>query len=318
VDGVSPPRDPRLLVVALGGRALQGPARPAGHEAWLRALSRSLPPLVEVVAAGFRMVLVHGGRPTGDPGRRAGAARSPAEPLALDLRAAEIQGATGYGIQQVLGNLCRARGIETPIAVVVTRVEVAPDDPAFRRPARPVGPSYSATQARRLERERGWVLLGSATARRRAVPSPRPRRILEADVIRRLADAGAIAIAAGGGGVPVIETDEGYRGVEAVVPEDLTAGLVATALAADRLVFLTNGDRVEVGHRTARAIGIERLSIAEARALLRAREFPAGSIGPKIEAAVEFVEAGGREAIVTSLPALRAALDGRAGTRVVP
>jgi carbamate kinase len=314
---VSPPRDPRLLVVSLGGRALQG-GRPVGPEAWLRALEQSLPPLVEVVAAGFRMVLVHGGGPTGDPGRRAAAARSPAEPLALNPRAAETQAATGYGIQQALGNLCRARGVEVPIVVVVTRVEVAPDDPAFRRPARPVGPPYSAAQARRLGRERGWVFLGSAATRRRAVPSPRPRRVLEADVIGRLADAGAIAIVAGGGGVPVVETDEGYRGVEAVLQEDATAALVATALAADRLVFVTGVDRVEVGHRTSRAIGVERLSIAEARALLKARAFPAGSIGPKIEAAAEFVEAGGREAIVTSLPAIRAALDGRAGTRVVP
>ena len=137
-------------------------------------------------------------------------------------------------------------------------------------------------------------------------------------MIRRLADAGAVTIAAGGGGVPVVETAEGHRGVEAVLQEDATAGLLATALAADRLVFLTGVDQVEVGHRTERAIGIERLSLAEARALLKAREFPSGSIGPKVEAAVDFVEAGGREAIITSLAAIRAALDGRAGTRVVP
>ena len=202
--------------------------------------------------------------------------------------------------------------------MVVTRVEVAPDDLAFRRPTRPVGPLYSAAQARRLERERGWAFLGSVAARRRAVPSPRPRRVLEADVIRRLADAGVITIAAGGGGVPVIETAEGHRGVEAILQADATAGLLATTLAADRLVFLTGVDQVEVGHRTERAIGIERLSLAEARALLKAREFPPGSIGPKIEAAADFIEAGGREAIITSLATVRAALDGRAGTRVVP
>jgi carbamate kinase len=315
---VSSPRDPRLLVVALGGRALQGPGRPAGPEAWLRALGRSLPPLVDVVAAGFRLALVPGSPPPWGAGRPAGPGRSPAPGLALDLHAAEAQGAAGYGIQQALGNLCRARGVEVPIAVVVTRVEVAPDDPTFRRPTRLVGPSYSAAQARRLGLERGWTFLGSGRVRRRAVASPRPRRVLEADVIRRLVETGAIAVVAGGGGVPVIETGEGYRGVEAMLQEDATAGLLAAELDADRLVFLTGVDQVEVGHRTARAIGVERLSVPEARALLKARAFPAGSIGPKIEAAVEFVEAGGREAIVTSLPALRAALDGRAGTRVVP
>ena len=314
---MSPPRDPRFLVVALGGRALQGPGRPAGHAAWLRALERSLPPLVDVAAAGLRVVLVHGGAPPGEDGHRA-TGRATRLPLALDLRAAETQGAAGYGIQQVLGNLCRARGIAIPIAVVVTRVEVAPDDPAFRRPTRPVGPVYSAAQARRLERERGWTFLGRSAARRRAVPAPRPRRVLEAEVIRRLAAAGVVTIAAGGGGVPVIETAEGHRGVEAILQADTTAGLLATTLAAARLVFLTGVDQVEVGHRTERAIGIERLSLAEARALLLAREFPSGSIGPKIEAAVDFVEAGGREAIITSLASIRAALDGRAGTRVVP
>jgi carbamate kinase len=137
-------------------------------------------------------------------------------------------------------------------------------------------------------------------------------------VIRRCADAGVLTIAAAGGGVPVVETAEGYRGVEAMLEVEATAALLGTALAADRLVFLTGVERVEVGHRTARAIGVEHLSVNEARALLAAREFPAASIGPKVQAAVDFVAAGGREAIITSLPALRAALDGRAGTRVVP
>jgi carbamate kinase len=315
---VSPPRDPRLLVVALGSRALQGSGRPAGREAWLRALERSLPPLVDVAAAGFRIVLVHGSAPSEDTGPRAGAHRVAVPPLALDRRAAEIQGAAGYEIQQTLGNLCRARGVEVSIVVVVTRVEVDPDDPAFGRPTRAVGPSYSTAQARRLAREHGGTFPGRSAARRRVVPEPRPRRILEADLIRRLADAGAVTVAAGGGGVPVIETGGAYGGVDAILQEDATAGLLATAIAADRLVFLTGVDRVEVGHRTDRAIAVERLSRVEATALVKAREFPSSSIGPKIEAAVEFIAAGGREAIITSLPSTRAALDGRAGTRVVP
>ena len=224
----------------------------------------------------------------------------------------------GYGVQQALANLCRARGDEVPVAVVLTRVVVAADDPAFARPTRAVGPSYSVATARRLARDLGWTFAGNGASRRRVVPVPQPRRIPEAGVIRRCADAGALTIAAAGGGVPVVETPEGYRGVEAVLEAEATAGLLGTAVAADRLVFLTGVDRVEVGHRTARAIGVEHLSLAEARALLAAREFPAASIGPKVQAAVDFVAAGGREAIITSPSALRAALDGRAGTRVVP
>jgi carbamate kinase len=271
---------------------------------------------MDVAAAGFRLVLVPGAVPSDDgdlPGDR-----REVSPRPLDVRAAEAQGAAGYGVQQALVNVGRARGGEVPVAVVLTRVTVDADDPAFARPARPVGAPYSLAAARRLARELGWAFAGNGTTRRRVVPAPQPRRVPEVGVIRRCADAGVITIAAAGGGVPVVETPEGYRGVEAILEPDATAGVLASALAADRLVFLTGVDRVEVGHRTARAIGVEQLAVGEARALLAAREFPPGSIGPKIQAAVEFVAAGGREAIITSLPALRAALDGRAGTRVVP
>jgi carbamate kinase len=224
----------------------------------------------------------------------------------------------GYALQQALGNLCRARGVDVPIAAVVTRVGVDADDPAFHRPSRPVGPPYSAAQARRLGRERGWSFAGSAArGHRRVVPMPRPRRLLDADALRRLSAAGVL-IAAGAGRLPTIETPAGHRGVEAILQPDATAALLGTALAADRLVFLTGVDRVEVGHRTPRAIAVERLTVAEARAFLLASEFPSGSMGPKIEAAIDFLEGGGREAVITSLPGLVAALDGRAGTRIVP
>jgi carbamate kinase len=315
---VSPSRDPRLLVVALGSRALQGGGRAGGREAWVQALERSLPPLVDVAAAGFRIVLVHGTALREDAVPPAGSRSVAGSPFALDLRAAEVQGAAGYAVQQALENIGRAQGREVSVAVIVSRVEVAADDPAFARPTRPVGPSYSIARARRLTREYGWTFLGKATARRRVVPSPEPRRILEGEVIRRLADARTITVTAGGGGVPVIATAEGHRGVEAILQEDATAGILATAIGADRLVFLTGVERVEVGHRTDRAIGVEHLSCGEARALVKARAFPPGSIAPKIEAGVTFVEAGGREAIITALPVLRAALDGRAGTRIVP
>ena len=263
-------------------------------------------------------MLVPCGAPLDDADRRVAPSRTAALSRPLDLRAAEAQGVAGYGVQQALANLGRARGGEVPVAVVLTRVVVAADDPAFARPTRAVGPPYSVATARRLARDLGWTFAGNGASRRRVVPVPQPRRIPEAGVIRRCVDAGTLTIAAAGGGVPVVETPEGYRGVEAVLEVEATAGLLATAVAADRLVFLTGVDRVEVGHRTARAIGVEHLSLAEARALLAAREFPAASIGPKVQAAVDFVAAGGREAIITSPSALRTALDGRAGTRVVP
>jgi carbamate kinase len=312
-------RDPRLLVIALGAKSLRSPGASSSPCVWMRMLERSLPPLVDVVAAGFRLVLTSGAGPRGE-GPRPEQGRRAAPPLpTLDVDRAETQGATGYAIQQVLGNLCRGRNVEASIAVVGTRVRIDPADPALRRPTRPVGPSYGVAQARRLERERGWAFARtSGRRRRRIVPSPQPRGVLEADAIRRLADAGVVVIAAAGGGVPVVETALGHQGVEAVLQHDATAAVLATAIGADRLVFLTGVERAEVGHRTARAIGIEHLSVADARALLSTGEFPPGSMGAKIEAAIAFVEAGGGEAIIASLPGVRAALDGRGGTRVVP
>jgi carbamate kinase len=311
------PRDPHRLVVALGGRALRAAGSSGGAEGWVRALSRTLPPLADVLAAGLRPVLVHGSGLPGEELAPPAPGRERVSTLAFDLERAESQGAAGYAVQQVLGNLCRNRNLDVPMAVVMTRVRVDPDDAAPGRLARPVGPRYTAAQARRLERERGWRFAGSAASRRRLVTSVLPREILDAAAIRRLVEAGIVVVAAGGGGVPVASTPLGHRGLEVLLEEDATAALLGTAIGADRLTFVTDVDHVEVGHGT-RSIGIERLSIADARALLAAGEFPPASMGPKIEAAIEFVGAGGREAVITSLPRLRAALDGRAGTRIVP
>jgi carbamate kinase len=305
--------------VAIGGNALQGPGDRATPDAWFRALARSLPPLVDLAAAGFRLVLTHGNGPqVGDELLRMELARRHVPPLTLDLCGAETQGSLGYAIQQVFGNLCRARGLETPVVTLLTRVVVDPGDPAFGRPTKPIGPFYGAGAARRLARDKGWVLVEDAgRGFRRVVASPRPLRVLEAPLVACLAEAGAVPVACGGGGVPVVETPDGFRGVEAVVEKDYSTEVLATALRADRVVFLTDVAQVAVRHGTPQAIGIERLAPAEARALAAAGEFPPGSMGPKVDAAVRFVEAGGREAIITSLERAREALDGRAGTRVV-
>jgi carbamate kinase len=275
---------------------------------------------VELVAAGFRLVLTHGNRSqVGDAMLRMELARRSLPPLSLDLCGAETQGSLGYAIQQVFGNLCRARGLEVPVATVVTRVVVDPQDPAFARPTAPVGPVYPPAKAKRLAREKGWaVARDGRRGFRRLLPSPRPLRVLEAELVGRLSLAGAVAIACGGGGVAVVETPAGYRGVEALIEPDLATETLATGLGAERLLLVTAVERVVVSHGTAREIGIERLTLAEARTLLTAGEFPPGSMGPKVEAGVRFVEAGGREAIITSLARVRAALDGDAGTHIVP
>jgi carbamate kinase len=316
---VSGPRDARLLVVAIGGNALREPRGVAKPEEWFRVLERTLPPLVDLRAAGYRLVLTHGNGPqVGDELLRMELAQKSVPPLSLDLCGAETQGSLGYAIQQVFGNLCRARGLDVPVATLVTRVVVDPDDPAFQRPTKPIGPFYTAAKARLLGKKKGWTLAREPRRGfRRVVPSPRPLRVLEAEMVRRLSMSGAVPIACGGGGVPVVETAAGYRGVEAVVEKDFATEMLATALGAERVVFLTAVECVAVRFGTPQEIAIERLTVREARALLAAGEFPPGSMGPKVEAGVRFVEAGGREAIVTSLERVRAALDGEAGTHIV-
>lgn len=313
----SEPRDPRRLVVALGGRALREPGASTAAEAWPRALARVLPPLVDLVAAGFRLVVTGGREPSPDEflhdtdsGRRAAAS------LPLDRCAAAAQGTLGYAMQQALGNLCRATSLAAPVATLVTQVVVDVADPAFTRPSVPVGPHYRAARARRLAREPGWVLVEHGDRGfRRVVPAPRPLRVVDEALVRRVAEEATILVIAGAG-VPVIETEVGYRGVEAVLDPDLAAERLAYAVRANRLLLLTDVDRVSVSYGTPRAIVVEMLDPGEARALLAAGEFPDRSMGPKVEAGIRFVEEGGREAIITSADHVRAALDGKAGTRI--
>jgi carbamate kinase len=312
-------RDPRLLVIAIGGGALRAAAGPAAGASGPPGLERALESVADLVAAGFRLVLTHGPSP-GEQGPGPPGAGPEAAAASLDVVAAGAQGAVGYALQQALGNLCRQRQVEVAVAAIVTRVVVDRADPAFERPTRPVGPAYTARQARQLERDRGWTLVEEAGRRfRRLVPSPRPLAPCETELIRRLAESGVLTIACGAGGVPVIDTPAGYQGTDVVVETDHATERLATALGADRLVLLTGVECVAVAHGTPQAVGIERLTPVEARALLAAGEFPPGSMGPKVEAALRFVEeGGGSEAIITSLNRLRPAIDGLAGTHLVP
>jgi carbamate kinase len=313
-------RDGPLLVIALGGRALGELGGLATSDRWVPALERALLPVAGLVAAGFRIVLTHGSRPRSGQWLLGMAPPGPGvRSLPMDVRGAAAQGALGYAMQQVLGRLCRQHGGEVPVAALVTRVVVGADDPAFERPTEPVGALYLAAQASRLRKAKDWAFVATKGKRfRRVLPAPCPLRVLEAESIRGLLAAGVLPIA-GVGGVAVIDEAAGYRGVEAVVDADHAAERLAAALGARRLLLLTGVEQVAVAHGTPQAVGIERLMPAEARALLAAGEFPPDSMGPKLEAALRFVEDGaGREAIITSPGQAQAAMDGLAGTHIVP
>ena len=240
-------------------------------------------------------------------------ARDPAlsRPYPFDVLTAQTQGMIGYWLVQALHSAVPGE----PASCLLCRTVVRADDPAFASPTKFVGPVYDETRARQLAAERGWDVRQDGHAWRRVVPSPEPVELVELEMVRLLAGSGLIVVCAGGGGIPVVRDDTGaLRGVEAVVDKDLTAALLAEKMAADALVILTDVDAVEDGYGTPAARPIHRATPQQ----LRARQFPAGSMGPKVDAACRFVEATGRMAAIGRLDDVEALLDGKAGTIVAP
>jgi carbamate kinase len=280
-------------------------------------------------------VLIHGNGPqVGSLALQVEAGRAlgvPDQPF--DVLGAMTEGQIGYLIQQTLGNLLtehlgelpeadRAAGIggRPDVVSLITQVLVAADDPAFQHPTKPIGPFYDQATAEGLAAEKGWtVVQDSDRGWRRVVPSPQPIEVIEAVAIRALIGTGAIVVAGGGGGIPVIREDSGaLRGVEAVIDKDLAAERLASLVGADTLVLLTGVPKAALDYGTRNQRDLSSVTIAEAERYLADGQFPAGSMGPKVRAATRFLLNGGQEAIVTSPEALAAALAGREGTRFVP
>ncbi|WP_060177249.1 carbamate kinase [Streptomyces sp. IMTB 1903] len=299
------------VVVALGGNALlRREERPdaAVQLANIRAAVSALAPL----AHEHELVITHGNGPqVGVLALQSAADRSLSSPYPFDVLGAETQGMIGYWLLQSLQNALPGR----QVCALLNQTLVSAADPAFADPAKFVGPVYDRTEAERLAAERGWTVKQDGAHWRRVVPSPRPQRVVETRLIRLLLNSGAVAVCAGGGGVPVIRDEQGQlTGVEAVVDKDLTAALLAEALDADALLLLTDVSHVSLGYGTPRAEPIGRTTPAA----LRARQFPAGSMGPKVDAVCRFVELTGGMAAIGALEDARAILDGTTGTVVTP
>jgi carbamate kinase len=296
-------------VVALGGNALIRPGdrgTAAEQAARLREAAKTLAPLL----AEPRLVITHGNGPqVGNELLRQERAADEVPPLPLYLAVAQTQAEIGALIEAELGP-----SAGRPVACLLTHVVVAADDPAFDRPTKPIGPFYSREQAEVLERERGWTLVEEhGRGWRRAVPSPAPLEVVEVAQIRALLESGAIPVACGGGGIPVTRRDGRLHGAEAVIDKDRASALLAAALGAERLVILTDVGAVRRGFGTPAEEEVRELSLADAEALLP--ELAAGSMRPKVEAAIAMARAGG-EAIIASLDRVDEALAGRAGTRI--
>jgi carbamate kinase len=297
------------IVIALGGNALLRRGEPMTAENQ-RDNVRLAASQIALIAPGNELVIAHGNGPQVGLLALQGAAYKAVETYPLDVLGAQTEGMIGYLIEQELGNMLP---FEMPFATILTQVEVDPHDPAFQHPTKPIGPVYSKEEAERLAKERGWSIAPDGDKFRRVVASPRPKRIFEIRPIRWLLERGAIVICAGGGGIPTCY-DENHKliGVEAVIDKDLCSALLAEELAADMLIVATDVDAAYVDWGKP-----EQRAIAEAHPDdLEKLGFASGSMGPKVQAAIEFARQTGRKAVIGSLADIQAIGQGRAGTCV--
>jgi len=304
----------------MGGNSLLDPRLPPTVENQFAVTARAVVPIAELIARGTPLVLTHGNGPqVGFMQLRVELTKAQIHEVPLDSLVADSQGAIGYMIQRDLREELRRRGIEAEVATVVTEVEVDPHDRAFTEPTKPIGLFYDAAQAEELHRERGWWMVeDSHRGWRRVVPSPAPIAIVQLDTIRRLVGAGVTTIACGGGGIPVVRDEGGrIRGLEAVIDKDRASALLAVQLGVRRLFVTTGVDAIYRDYLDpAQRAPLREVSIAELRAMAAAGQFPPGSMGPKVEAVIYFLERGGEEAVICHPEALLDAFDGRAGTRI--
>jgi carbamate kinase len=308
---------PELIVLAIGGNSL---IRDEQHrtvpDQWLLARD-TCHHIAEIIARGHNVVLTHGNGPqVGFIVRRSELARHELHPVPLDSCDADTQGAIGYMIQQSLENEFMRRQMKRLAVAVVTQVEVAADDPAFANPTKPIGSFMDEATARSRAAQEGWTIREDAgRGWRRVVPSPEPLAIVELEAIRVLARAGFVVTAVGGGGIPVVrDARRELHGVEAVIDKDLASALLAINLRADQFVISTAVDRIRLDFGKPGERPIDRMRAADARRHLAEGQFGEGSMAPKVRAILQYLDAGGRRAVVTSPEHLELAVEGRAGT----
>ncbi|MFQ5951360.1 MAG: carbamate kinase [Candidatus Geothermarchaeales archaeon] len=309
------------VVVALGGNAIKEADERGTVEEQLRNVKTTCDQIVKIIEQGYEAVITHGNGPQAGNlliQQEEAVSLVPSQPL--DVVVAMTQGQIGYMFQQTLRNTLGERGVKKQVVTVVTQVLVDRDDPDFSDPSKPVGPFYDEPTAERLAKEKGYVIKKvrptGERSFRRVVPSPDPKEMVEAHVIRRLVDEGLIVIASGGGAVPIVSVDEGLRGIEAVVDKDLAGQHLATAVEADTLLILTDIDSVKLDFGKATEREVRRMTVEEAERYLNEGHFLEGSMKPKVLACIRFLKSGGRRAVIGSLDRGLEALRGEVGTLI--
>jgi len=305
----------------LGGNAItkKGEEDTVAHQ--FANTRESLRGIVELIRDGYNLAITHGNGPqVGNAILRVELARGKAPILPLGICVADTEGGMGYMIEQSLQNRLKKEGIRRDVVTIVTQVIVDKDDPSIKEPSKFIGQFYKRQEAKRLAKERGWVTKEDRGKMwRRVVPSPIPLEIVEKKTIKSLVEKGIIVIAAGGGGIPAhVEKNETLEGVDAVIDKDRASAILARDIKAEMLLILTDVEKVALNFGTLLQIDLDKLTVKEAKKYLKEGHFPPGSMGPKIDAAIQFLESGGKEVIISSIPkAYDAVKKKTAGTRIV-
>lgn len=308
----------RLVLVAVGGNALiRENQSGTATEQFTNAMDTATA-VVQLIKAGFRVVLTHGNGPQiGAALIRSEVAAEHAYRLPYDCCVASTQGEIGYVLQYAMWQMMQKEKLAVPVVSLITQVVVDRNDPAFQNPTKPIGPFYSKKEADHYRDELGWTLREiPKKGYRRVVPSPLPKEIVELEAIRACVDRGLVVIAGGGGGVPVSNDHDISKGVEAVIDKDLTSSILASQLKADIFAIATGEEKVYLDYGKPTQRGVAHLTDEQCREYLTQGQFPAGSMGPKIQAALNYLDYGGREVIITDHAHLLRAVEGRAGTHI--
>ncbi|MCI0415354.1 carbamate kinase [bacterium] len=309
-----------VAVIAFGGNAILKEGERGTQEEQIRHCDEAADLMAQIVQRGYDLVIVHGNGPqVGNILIQMEEAVNKVPPFSLDVCVAVSEGSMGYLLERSLRNQFRKRSLKKEAATLITQVMVDPRDPAFENPSKPIGPFFTAYRAAVLKKEKRWPMVeDSGRGYRRVVASPLPQRIINLEIVKSLINNGTCVIAAGGGGIPAYY--DGYdniKGVEAVIDKDYTSSLIASELRADLFVILTNVEFVSIHFGKKNQKNLTRVRLKEMKRFYDRGHFPPGSMGPKIKAAIDFIENGGKEVIVTSAKELIRAMKGQSGTHIV-
>lgn len=310
----------KIALIAFGGNAILPNGQRGLQKEQMKNSEKAAKMMIEIVAKGYELIVVHGNGPqVGNILIQMEEASNKIPPFTLEVCDAMTEGSMGYMLEKALINELRKNSIDKEVVTILTQVIVDREDPAFQNPTKPIGPFYTQYRAQQLMKEKKWTMIEDAgRGWRKVVPSPRPIDIVTKRATSDLVRSGRIVIAAGGGGIPVIINSKGLiEGVEAVIDKDYASALLASEVGVDLFIILTGVDRVYLNYGKENQKEIKVMRVEEAKKYLEEGQFPPGSMGPKIKAAIQYIEAGGKEVLITSASKLKAALAKRAGTRII-